>query len=105
MRVTIRNSEAGLTATLTDRDDFETFAVVLARAISVEPGASSVDGAVRFEDSERAWVDQGWLRTAGRFAEDEVAAANFGQMLEYAVEHGWIDPETDAVAAHVERVD
>jgi hypothetical protein len=105
MKIEIRESVDGLAATLVDRDDFSSFAVVVLSNADASAGSRTSDGAVRFESEEQAWVDQDWLGRVGEFDKDESLAGSYTKMLAYAGQKGWIDPETGAVAAHVERPD
>jgi hypothetical protein len=105
VRIFVKQSEQGLVATLLDRDDFASFSVEMEAGPDIRAGDRTVDGAVRFETPAQAWVSQDWLRSEGRFDEDEDASASLGRMLEYAETKGWVDSDSGAVAAHVERSD
>jgi hypothetical protein len=85
---------------LTDPFDFRRFKLVLTG------GASAGSGTWRgidLVDDHNALVSVDLVpRLSGR-PEDESWEPAFARMVEKAREHGWIDHETNAIRAHVER--
>jgi hypothetical protein len=105
MRISVRHENGELLASIDQSDDLTSFSVVVSPDVTVGEGLATTDGAVTFVSAERAWVDEGWLRRTGDFgAEGSSTAEGYDAMIDYAAAHGWIDPASGAVAAHVERV-
>ncbi|PXY23135.1 MULTISPECIES: hypothetical protein [Prauserella] len=101
MRVVIDEHQGSLRLRLLDADDFSAFAVVLAD--DVDPARADQEvPEVRFDGSNHAWVDPGWLRDAGAYRTGP-RAENLARMLRYAETKGWLHPASGEVAAHVVR--
>lgn len=70
-------------------------------AVLEETGVGRLDPA----DDDHAWVKAGRVRelaagmVKGRWAED------FDHMLTKGAKHGWYDPDTEEIRAHVEWID
>ena len=92
-RVYIRVSDGA--AELVEPLEFRSFSV---RATELTP----VDGAVRFDSAEQAWVSAAWLLAQEPYASDPAARDGVHQMIDYARTKGWVDEAGD-IAAHIER--
>ncbi|MFH9674957.1 hypothetical protein ACH4L5_22190 [Streptomyces sp. NPDC017405] len=102
MRVRVLGQGPGITAALTEADDFTAFSVYVDEDVDLHRAAEPLVGQVRFTSAEQAWVDHGWLVDAGGFASGEAAEA-FAAMMAHAARMGWVDPATNEIAAHVTR--
>lgn len=92
------SSESGIQ--LTEPFDFRRFKLVLKGGASAE---SRVWQGITFVDDHNALVPiQLVPRLSGR-PDDESWGPAFAEMVAKAREHGWIEAETDAIRAHVER--
>jgi hypothetical protein len=87
-------------------DDFKGFKIVVdaseSRFAAVAPG---FEGLARFDDSRTAWVAPGALRAAAGRGHDAEWQEALERMIEKARPHGWIDPATGDIRAHVEWAD
>jgi hypothetical protein len=105
MRVWVRQHGGSLVAELLDAEKFDSFAVQLDSAIELDACEMELAGIVRFASEEQAWVSQEWLRGAGGYLAGSAAGSAFEAMVSAAARHGWIDPDSGDVAAHIERVE
>jgi hypothetical protein len=86
-------------ATLQDIDNF--------RAFNVTAGCGAPDlvqalaALGRLDADGNAWISRAWLLSMGR-PDDAKWLAGFDAMLDYARSHGWVDPATNNIRAHVE---
>jgi hypothetical protein len=53
-------------------------------------------------DGVHVWVARAWLLAASPLAADPAWQAGFAGMLGFAEKHGWIEPTTGAIRAHIE---
>jgi hypothetical protein len=102
MYVRMANAPGGLVASVDDPLDITSF------SLSIDPGVDldavrSLDGPVRLESDEQAWISSAWLLAQEPFASDFEARAGIERMLAYARTRGWVDDERGEIAAHVVR--
>ena len=57
-----------------------------------------------FSDAQSAWVSPHLLRAWPSVKDDAAWEQGFDTMIQKATPHGWIDPQTGAIKAHVEWV-
>jgi hypothetical protein len=86
-------------ATLDDIDNFKAFKV--AASCGADAVAQALTPFGRLDAEGRAWISGAWLLEKGR-PDDAKWLAGFGAMQDYARAHGWVDPATDRIRAHVE---
>ncbi len=89
------------TAALEDIDNFRAFKV--AARCGAEQLAQALSGFGRLDADGSAWISRNWLVDNGR-PDDSEWPAGFEAMRDYARAHGWVDPATDSIRAHVEYV-
>jgi hypothetical protein len=85
---------------LADPLDFRRFKLVLKVGASFE--ARSWQG-IAFLDDHNALVSIDLVRALRGRPDDKAWAPAFAEMVGKARSHGWIDTETQAICAHVER--
>jgi hypothetical protein len=104
MRVVVTRTPPGeVDVRLADADDFDHFSVEIAAPVPVVAG-ETIGGIVRIESTSQGWVDQTWLREAGRFGSGERLTA-FESMLLVAKRHGWLDATSGEIAAHLSALE
>jgi hypothetical protein len=86
-------------ATLDDIDNFKAFKV--AAACGANRLAQALTGLGSMDAKDHAWISRTWLLAQGR-PDDDKWLAGFRAMQEYASAHGWVDPATDSLRAHIE---
>lgn len=104
MRVRLTPAADDVLARVTDADDLGRLSVQLEPGVDRSAANARLVGAVRLETETQAWIDPAWLRRAAGCEEGE-RAEQFAAMVEVARRHGWVDPATGEVAAHVERAE
>lgn len=94
------------TVQLAEPDDTRRFHIAVAHQADPDRVgrllAEHVDGRLEEDDDDHAWVSAGAVRS---MAEGRVGAAwaeHFDKMLKKGAEHGFYDPEAEAIKAHVE---
>jgi hypothetical protein len=77
--------------------------VFTAFSVKLDAGAAPtpVDGVVRFESAEQAWVSASWLLAQEPYVSDAAAREGVEGMIGYARTKGWVDAETGEIAGHV----
>jgi hypothetical protein len=85
------------TAELVEPLEFRAFSVNLDAGAPPE----AVDGAVRFESAEQAWVSASWLLAQEPYVSDPAAREGVEAMIGYARTKGWVDERTGEIAGHV----
>ncbi len=86
-------------ATLDDIDNFKAFKV--AAACGANRLAEALTRLGRLDTNDHAWISRNWLLAQGRPG-DDTWLAGFRAMEQYASAHGWVDPATDSLRAHIE---
>ena len=93
-----------LQPTLQEEWEFRKFAVHLrgsAAAATQVPDALLAVGVAQGADA--LWVRPAWLRANSSCAGNGEWQAGFDAMVEAARSHGWVDPVTGNIKAHIER--
>ena len=85
---------------LTEPFDFRRFKLVLKGETSAESRAWQ---GITFVDDHNALVPVQLVATLNGRPDDSAWEQGFAEMVAKAREHGWIDAETNAIRAHVER--
>jgi hypothetical protein len=89
-------------AELLEPGDFKGFKAVL-RGGGPSPGDRL--GALGVRHDEHVWIPVELLRSLAGDAADQAWEESLAGMLEFAGSRGWVDAETGAIRAHVERPD
>jgi hypothetical protein len=95
----IVNIELAGAATLEEIDNFRAFKV--AAACGADQLAAALTGLGRLDANGNAWISMAWLLAQGR-PDDAKWLAGFSAMQDYASAHGWVDPATGSLRAHIE---
>lgn len=85
---------------LLEADDFKGFKL---RLRAVGPARPDLKGIV-FVDDDNVLVDIAVVKSLAGARATEAWNRDFGRMVDYAATKGWVDTETYALRAHVERV-
>jgi hypothetical protein len=84
-------------------DDFKSFKFVIdAAAAELDRFSKTLVGIATFDGPTISWIAQSPLRAMGECAKDPAWQIAFDAMLDKARPHGWVDPRTGAIKAHVE---
>lgn len=87
-------------ARLIEADDFKNFKLRIVHAPGVRP---KIDG-VFFIDDVNVLIGIDTVRTLPGAPQEPEWHASYLAMISYAKSKGWIDPERNAIRAHVERI-
>jgi hypothetical protein len=101
--VEIQEEDGVVRASLSAPLDLQAFSVSIGDGTDVAAVAPHLEGTVRFEGADQAWVSCAWLELQAPFRSDEVALDGLRQMFEYARGKGWLDDARGEVAGHVVR--
>jgi hypothetical protein len=86
---------------LLDRGNFHSFKVVVhGTSEGLEALRQALEGVALVADTKTAWVAEEVLRSW--ISDDEAWQQRLTAMIEKAHPHGWIDPRTGAIKAHIE---
>jgi hypothetical protein len=101
IRLDLRDLEPA--PSLREPDDFLHLKVLLYGPFHLATAADALAPVGTFADSDTALLNVEALRgLAGSRAADEAWSSGFARMLDYARDHGWLDGDGTAVAAHCE---
>ena len=92
------------TPRLDDPDNFRAFKVTAPKDMDAAALRGALGSLGRLADNDHAWIDEAALRTLANRPNDKTWQDNATAMLAYARKSGWIDAETGAIRAHIERV-
>lgn len=92
----------GQAVALDDPWDFRRFKLQVPAGIDGAALAAALGDCGRAAGIDAVWMSVAALRALG--PDDEAWRRAFGEMIEKAAAHGWIDPGAGAVRAHVEQV-
>ncbi len=97
---------AGKSIELAEPENFRSFKVVVRGTAAELPRArESLAGIAELTDSSTAWVSAETLRNWPTVKNHSAWQQGLAAMIEKARPHGWIDPQSGAVKAHVEWQD
>ena len=86
--------------------DFKRFKVVVEGADKdVARARNALSKVAKLEDETTAWVSETALRAWDGLASDGAWQDGLSAMIAKAAPHGWVDPATGAIKAHVEWTD
>ena len=89
-------------ARLEDRDNFREFKIVVERGDEDwDMLRDALRGLARIDDSLHGWVSPSALRASASIVDDAAWQDGFDAMIEKARPHGWIDPQSGEIRAHV----
>ncbi|MEX1107999.1 MAG: hypothetical protein WEC00_03720 [Dongiaceae bacterium] len=89
---------------LDDPDNFRAFKVTAPKSMDGDALARALKPVGRPGEGETTWIDEAALRKLAGRADDKSWNDQATGMIDYARRSGWIDPETAAIRAHIERV-
>ncbi|NGN41502.1 hypothetical protein G6N74_10515 [Mesorhizobium sp. CGMCC 1.15528] len=87
---------------LTEAEDFRKFKVLLKGAFGTT--RPYIDG-LTFVDDDNALVGMGMVPALAGTMANEQWRTRFNEMVAAAAKHGWLDADSNAIRAHVERQD
>ena len=99
MIVEVRDDKA---VCLVDANDFKRFKLQVSRSIAQQALPARIGGIGKVIDDASVWINEKALRDLG--PNDAAWQEGVTAMLAKAAAHGWIDPNTGAVRAHIEWV-
>jgi hypothetical protein len=85
---------------LVEAHDFKGFKLRLRETAEPRP---AIDGVV-FVDDANVLIEVDAVPRLTGSPDDEAWLAGYRQMIDYAASKGWIDPASNAIRAHVERL-
>lgn len=94
---------ADRTPRLDDPDNFRAFKIVAPKNMDAAALTRALGTLGRLADNDHAWIDEAALRQLANRPNDKTWHDNATAMLAYARKSGWIDAETGAIRAHIER--
>ena len=92
------------TPRLDDPDNFRAFKIVAPKNMDAAALTRALGTLGRLADNDHAWIDEAALRNLANRPNDKSWHDSATAMLAYARKSGWIDAETSAIRAHIERV-
>jgi hypothetical protein len=89
---------------LDDADNFRAFKIVAPQSMDRAALTRALGTLGRLhDDSAHAWIDEAALRQLANRPDDKTWHDSATAMIGYARKSGWIDAETGAIRAHIER--
>lgn len=89
---------------LDDPDNFRAFKVTAPKDMDAAALTRAIGTLGRLADTDHAWIDESALRQLANRPNDKAWHDSVTAMIAYARKSGWIDAETGAIRAHIERV-
>ncbi|MFC7049896.1 hypothetical protein [Emcibacter nanhaiensis] len=87
---------------LEEADRFDGFKIV--SGLEIEEVEGKLAGSVGYADGQdNFFIRREWIVSQAPAAGQAGWQQNFEKMINYAASHGWVDSETGAIRAHVER--
>jgi hypothetical protein len=92
----------GDTVTIEEPTNFRAFKIVAQEGQPLDRVAAALTGLAEVVDAGHAWVSEQALRSWSSLADDPAWQSGLSAMIEKARPHGWIDPDRNAIRAHIE---
>ena len=87
---------------LEEADRFDGFKIV--SGLEIEEIERKLAGSVGYADGQdNFFIRREWIVSEAPSSDQTDWQSNFEKMINYAANHGWVDTETGAIRAHVER--
>ena len=88
---------------LDDADNFRAFKIVAPKDMDRAALARALGTLGRLADDDHAWIDEAALRALANRPNDKAWHDSATAMIGYAQRAGFIDADTGAIRAHIER--